>query len=129
MRLFICNLSWDATPDELKSWLTTVWGYTVDDVKIISDRETGRSRGFGFVEFPVEEQGHNALRDLDGADFMGRDLKVNLATRKEPANRQNSSREFREPARHFSEARKPETDRRNEAPARRRDRSNNDWKW
>lgn len=91
MRLFICNLPWEATVDDLKNWLVSVWGYDVTDVKIIMHAETGRSRGFGFVEFPNEVQGQAALLDLNSADFMGRPLKVNLATRKDTSHRQSKA--------------------------------------
>jgi RNA recognition motif-containing protein len=90
MRLFICNLAWEATADDLKNWLSAEFGYQVTEVKVIMHNETGRSRGFGFADFPIESEGQSALRDLDGADFMGRPLKVNLATRKE-SRRPNSS--------------------------------------
>jgi len=51
----------------------------VTSARIISDRETGRSRGFGFVEMPSDEQANAAIQALDGSDFEGRTIKVNEA--------------------------------------------------
>lgn len=74
-RLFVGNLSWDATEDELRSFL----GDSVVNVKIVTDRDTGRSRGFAFVETTDAEAAQEVMRIQHGAIFMGRDLRINEA--------------------------------------------------
>ena len=74
-RLFIGNLSWDATEDELCSFL----GPSVTGVKIINDRETGRSRGFGFAEAIDDDSAAEVMAEFDGKAFRGRDLRINEA--------------------------------------------------
>ena len=51
--------------------------------RLITDRDTGRPRGFGFVEMAQEEDAQKAIQNLDGQDFMGRNLKVNVAQPRE----------------------------------------------
>ena len=51
----------------------------VDSAAVIMDRDTGRSRGFGFVEMPNQDEGQKAIDEMDGADMGGRPLKVNEA--------------------------------------------------
>jgi RNA recognition motif-containing protein len=68
--------------DELKD-LFTEFG-EVNSAKIISDRETGRSRGFGFVEFESDGEAQAAIKALNGKDVDGRALTVNIARPKEP---------------------------------------------
>lgn len=78
-RLYVGNLPFDATTDQLRAAFSAHG--TVHDVAIISDRETGRSRGFGFVE--MDPQGAQAaIAALDSKDFGGRDLRVNEAREK-----------------------------------------------
>jgi RNA recognition motif-containing protein len=77
MNLYVGNLSYQMTDDELRAAFEP-YG-EVSSAKIIRDRETGRSKGFGFVEMPVESEGEEAIRQLDNADFGGRNLKVNQA--------------------------------------------------
>lgn len=55
----------------------------VVSVKIVTDRETGRSKGFGFVEMAEEEAGREAVEELNGAEVMGRTIKVNEARQRE----------------------------------------------
>src|SRR5262245_49352273 len=64
MNLFVGNLFWEVTTDELEE-LFTPYG-TVERCQIITDRDTGRSRGFGFVEMPDEAQAKEAVQDLHG---------------------------------------------------------------
>ncbi|MEO0373377.1 MAG: RNA-binding protein [Cyanobacteria bacterium P01_A01_bin.17] len=77
MSIYIGNLSYDATDADL----TTVFAEygTVKSVKLPTDRETGRVRGFGFVEMSSEAEETAAIDALDGAEWMGRDLRVNKA--------------------------------------------------
>ena len=73
--LYVGNLPWKATEQELHD-LFSQYGQ-VNSVKIISDRETGRSRGFGFVE--MEDGADEAMQTLNGAEFGGRNIRVNEA--------------------------------------------------
>jgi len=76
-KLYVGNLPFTATDDELRSLFESHG--TVASVNVIMDRETGRSRGFGFVEMEDESAAENAMRALDGSDMGGRSLRVNEA--------------------------------------------------
>lgn len=56
---------------------------SVSNVSIIKDRETGRAKGFGFVEMDEQNDGENAIKELDGSDVQGRNIKVNEAKPRE----------------------------------------------
>ena len=75
MNIYVGNLSWQMTEDDLRS-LFEQYG-TVSSVKIVKDRETGRSRGFGFVDMPDDNQGQQALTSLYETEVMGRKIIVN----------------------------------------------------
>ena len=77
MNIYVGNLSYDATESDLRE-LFSEFG-EVTSVKIISDFNSGRSKGFGFVEMAVDEEGDKAIAELDGADVKGRAIKVNKA--------------------------------------------------
>ena len=77
-KLYVGNLSFDAQEATLKE-LFEADGRKVTKVQIISDRDTGRSRGFGFVEFENEADAQKAVEALNGRDFGGRPLTVNEA--------------------------------------------------
>lgn len=77
MKLYVGNLSFDTTTQDLEKVFAEVG--TVTSTNIIEDRETGRSRGFGFVEMSSKEEGQNAISQLNGKDVDGRELKVNEA--------------------------------------------------
>lgn len=77
MNIYVANISFRASGDQLKD-LFQQFG-EVSSVKIITDRDTGRSRGFGFVEMPNDEQGRQAVAQLNGAEFGERKLVVNEA--------------------------------------------------
>lgn len=81
MSIYVGNLSYDVTPDDL-SEVFAQYG-TVKRSMIPTDRETGRSRGFGFVEMVNEDEETKAIEALDGAEWMGRSLKVNKARPRE----------------------------------------------
>ena len=83
MKLFVRNIAWEATDDTFGTWLSDVQGYDFSEVRIIRSGEDGRSRGFGFVTFLSAAAGLEALRDLDGEDFMGRPLHVEEAVERE----------------------------------------------
>ncbi len=77
MSIYVGNLSYDVTEENLNA-VFAEYG-TVRRVQIPTDRETGRVRGFGFVEMNSEDEEAAAIEALDGAEWMGRDLKVNKA--------------------------------------------------
>ena len=74
--VYVGNLSWNTTEDELKQHFESIG--PVAKARVILDKETHRSRGFGFIEFRNDEDAQKALA-LDGTDFDGRSLRVNLA--------------------------------------------------
>ena len=75
--LYVGNLPFSTSEDQLHE-LFASQGEVVS-AKIIMDRDTGRPRGFGFVEMAQAEDAEKAIQNLDGRDFMGRSLKVNMA--------------------------------------------------
>ncbi len=75
--IFVGNLSFNTSEDELRQ-LFEPFGQ-VDRVSILTDRETGRSRGFGFVEMGNSEEGDKAITGLNGSQFGGRAINVNEA--------------------------------------------------
>ena len=77
-RLYVGNLPFSADEDGVRE-LFSQNGRTVTDVRLITDRETGRPRGFGFVEMSSDDEADAAIRELDGKDYEGRPLKVNEA--------------------------------------------------
>ncbi|MCW5907590.1 MAG: RNA-binding protein [Chitinophagales bacterium] len=77
MNIYVANISFRASESELKD-LFAQYG-EVSSVKILKDRETNRSRGFGFVEMPNDEQGRAAIAALNGAEFGQRNLVVKEA--------------------------------------------------
>ena len=81
MNLFVGNLSWDADEQSIRSFFE---GFgPIKSVKIITDRETGKPRGFAFVEYENSADGDKAIRGTNGREFMGRDLTVNQAKPRE----------------------------------------------
>ncbi|MDZ7961297.1 MAG: RNA-binding protein [Aulosira sp. DedQUE10] len=81
MSIYVGNLSYQVTEDDLKRAFAE-YG-TVNRVQLPTDRETGRPRGFAFVEMETDAQEVAAIEALDGAEWMGRDLKVNKAKPRE----------------------------------------------
>jgi RNA recognition motif-containing protein len=84
MSIFIGNLSYEVTQDDLKE-VFAEYG-TVNRVQVPVDRETGKVRGFAFVEMGTEAEEAAAIEALDGAQWMGRDLKVSKAKPREERN-------------------------------------------
>ena len=82
-RLYVGNLSYDSTDDSVRAAFSED-GRTVSDVHVMIDRETGRPRGFGFVEMGSEADAQSAIQALDGAMLDGRNLKVNEAQERKP---------------------------------------------
>ena len=77
IKLFVGSLPYSSTDDELNE-LFASFG-TIVSARVIIDRESGRSKGFGFVEFEDDAAGKAAVTELDGADYQGRKLVVNEA--------------------------------------------------
>src|SRR5258706_15036076 len=77
MNIYVANIPFKATEEELKG-LFEEFG-EVSSAKIILDKFTQRSRGFGFIEMKDDSAGRQAVNDLNGADFMGKNLVVNEA--------------------------------------------------
>ena len=80
-KIYVGNLSFDATESEVEQ----LFGQhgEVQSVAIVTDRDTGRSRGFGFVEMTDDAQGQAAIDAIDGSELGGRSLKVNKARPRE----------------------------------------------
>jgi cold-inducible RNA-binding protein len=81
MKLYVGNLSFDTTSADLQTMFAEAG--TVESVSLIEDRETGRSRGFGFVEMQTKEEGAAAVAQFNGKEVGGRALKVNEAKPRE----------------------------------------------
>ena len=77
MRIFVGNIPYTTTGDDL-SELFGEFG-EVNDARVITDRGTGRSKGFGFVDMPNDSDANAAMKRLNGSDFNGRPLTVNEA--------------------------------------------------
>jgi RNA recognition motif-containing protein len=77
MNIYVGNLSYEVTEDDLKQMFEE-YGSIVKTI-IIKDRETGRSKGFGFVEMNEQEDGKKAIQELDGTSVKDRNIKVNEA--------------------------------------------------
>ena len=80
-KLYVGNLSFETSSNELQTLFAQAG--TVESVSLIEDRETGRSRGFGFVEMSTNEEGAAAIQKFDGKEMGGRALKVNEAKPRE----------------------------------------------
>src|SRR5438876_7742820 len=81
MKLYVGNLSFDTSSNELQTMFAQTG--TVESVSLIEDRETGRSRGFGFIEMSTKEEGAAAIQQFNGKDVGGRALNVNEAKPRE----------------------------------------------
>jgi RNA recognition motif-containing protein len=81
MNIYVSNLSFNVQDEDLREFFTPFGEVT--SAKIINDRETGRSRGFGFVEMSDDEASKKAIAELDGAEVDGRIMKVMEAKPKE----------------------------------------------
>jgi cold-inducible RNA-binding protein len=81
MKLYVGNLSFSTSSEELQQLFAQAG--TVETATVIEDRETGRSRGFGFVEMASKEDGQKAIEQFNGTDLNGRNLTVNEARPRE----------------------------------------------
>ncbi|MDQ3135022.1 MAG: RNA-binding protein, partial [Acidobacteriota bacterium] len=81
MKLYVGNLSFQTSSEDLQELFGQVG--TVTSASVVEDRETGRSRGFGFVEMSSKEEGEAAISQFNGKEFSGRSLTVNEARPRE----------------------------------------------
>ncbi|MFH1760224.1 MAG: RNA-binding protein [bacterium] len=81
MKIYVGNLSWEATEDDLRQAFESFG--QVKSANIITDRDSGRSRGFGFVEMPEQSEAQAAIDGMKGKEFKGRELNVNEARPRE----------------------------------------------
>jgi RNA recognition motif-containing protein len=81
MKLYVGNLNFKTTGEDLQELFGQVG--TVESASVVMDRDTGRSRGFGFVEMSSNEEGQKAIEQFNGKDFNGRNLSVNEARPRE----------------------------------------------
>ncbi len=85
MNIYVGNLAYSLNDDELKAAFEDFGA--VDTARVITDRETGRSKGFGFVEMPSDDEAQSAIDALNGSELNGRTLTVNKARPKRNFNR------------------------------------------
>jgi RNA recognition motif-containing protein len=81
MKLYVGNLSFQTSSDDLQNLFSQAG--SVESASVVEDRETGRSRGFGFVEMASKEEGEAAISQFNGKEFNGRNLTVNEAKPRE----------------------------------------------
>jgi len=82
-KIYIGNIDYEITEEELKEIIKKK-GFDAQNVNIIRDKFSGRSKGFGFAAFENDEQAQKAIDSLDGHEVKSRKLKVNKALRREP---------------------------------------------
>jgi RNA recognition motif-containing protein len=87
--IYVGNLSFQATEDDLRE-VFAEYG-SVSRISLPTDRETGRKRGFAFVEMADDSQEDLAIAELDGAEWLGREIRVNKAKPRESSDRRDSS--------------------------------------
>jgi len=92
-KLFIGGLAWGTDENTLRDAFSSFGNVT--EVKIIIDRDTGRSRGFGFVSFTSESEAEVALQEMDGRELAGRLIRVDYATERTPGTGVGGDRGFR----------------------------------
>jgi RNA recognition motif-containing protein len=81
MKLYVGNLSFQTSSEDLQQLFSQAG--TVESASVVEDRDTGRSRGFGFVEMASKEDGEKAIEQFNGTDLGGRNLTVNEARPRE----------------------------------------------
>ncbi|XP_074575411.1 glycine-rich RNA-binding protein 4, mitochondrial-like [Curcuma longa] len=81
-KLFVGSLSWSTDDNSLKEAFDSFGN--VIEARVITDRDTGRSRGFGFVNFDSDESASNAVAGMDGRELQGRNIRVSYANKKPP---------------------------------------------
>lgn len=98
-KLYVGNLPFSINEEDLKTFFEEAG--EVQSVKIITDRETGRSRGFGFVEMSSADEAQGAISQLDGKEFQGRQLKLSIAKEREAGGGGGGGRDSRGPRKPF----------------------------
>ena len=88
-KLFVGGISFSTTEDRLAQLFAEIG--ELQSIKIITDRDTGRSRGFGFVEMTSEEDAQAAIEKFNGFELDGRDLSVKVAEERRPYDRKRSN--------------------------------------
>jgi cold-inducible RNA-binding protein len=81
MKLYVGNLAFQTSSEDLQQMFSQIG--TVESASVVEDRDTGRSRGFGFVEMSTSEEGNAAIAEFNGKDVNGRSLNVNEAKPRE----------------------------------------------
>jgi RNA recognition motif-containing protein len=89
MKLYVGNLAFETSGENLRQHFAQAG--TVESATVVEDRDTGRSRGFGFVEMSTKEEGAAAIAQFNGNDLNGRNLNVNEA---KPRENRNGGRSF-----------------------------------
>lgn len=87
MKLYVGNLSFQTSSHDLEEMFAGIGA--VESATVVEDRETGRSRGFGFVEMANQEDGEKAIAELNGTEQGGREIKVNEAKPREDRGSRN----------------------------------------
>ncbi|MCD4745346.1 MAG: RNA-binding protein [Bacteroidales bacterium] len=87
MNIYVGNLHYNVNEDELKK-IFEEYG-EVSSVKLIIDKYSGRSKGFGFIEMPNDDEGNKAIEEINGTEVTGRVIKVNQAREKNDNYRKN----------------------------------------
>ena len=77
MNLYVGNLLFDVSESDLRTAFEEFGEVT--EVRLIMDKFSGKSKGFGFIEMPTKEEAEKAIEEMNGKEFMGRDIKVNVA--------------------------------------------------
>ena len=87
MNIYVGNLSFGVTDEDVRQAFDPFG--QISSVRVIVDRDTGRSKGFGFVEMPNDAEAQSAISDLDGKELQGRSIKVNEARPRSEGRRDN----------------------------------------
>lgn len=93
-KLFVGNLSYNVEDEDLSGHFCQAG--TVISSKVIKDRDTGRSKGFGFIEFEKDEAAEIAIQTLDQTELQGRKISVSQAKEREGNSRRDNNRDFRD---------------------------------